>query len=519
MKKLLQKLSLYPDKTDLSAWLWSFLIINFAFLYHTLNFMWGNHDVKFIKERVFLSSGLFEGRFTQFIPQTLLTDGQILPVINNLLGFGFLTIGLWLLAKYWDLPKNKFCYTLFITFFATLPYTLAWLYYAFITISCLFWVPVAILGLYLSAQVPLSSRPKTLSLVAILCFYLTLGGYPPIINTFAVCLLGKLTLDYTFKNHSFSALWHTFKPTALNLVIAAILFRITLSFVPHDDVYNLELSKLKDLPLKALQVIKIAFSQLFVTTPFMEKSYKIALFIPCLLAFLSLFFPPSAPKQKSLSFLFFFLPLLATGLTTLLVVPHTEFVSRIDFYGFAFFYAFTVAVLFRSAVPLVRSLAVIFVIPLIFWNTLQDTLALKIWKQGFDAEFQILDQVTERIENDPSFNPKQKYRFFQIGDIPLRPKYYPFSYQKEDTFLLSITYLAMWQSTRLAEFYSPFEYIDHEHPIGAMDITPELYNYLMHDVRYWPDPNSIYVGKDLIIVVLNQYSLNEFRQNLRQMRR
>jgi hypothetical protein len=159
------------------------------------------------------------------------------------------------------------------------------------------------------------------------------------------------------------------------------------------------------------------------------------------------------------------------------------------------------------------------VIPLIFWNTLQDTFALKIWKQGFDAEFQILDQVTERIENDPSFNPKQKYRFFQIGDIPLRPKYYPFSYQKEDTFLLSITYLAMWQSTRLAEFYSPFEYIDHEHPIGAMDITPELYNYLMHDVRYWPDPNSIYVGRDLIIVVLNQYSLNEFRQNLRQMRR
>jgi hypothetical protein len=49
--------------------------------------MWGNHDVKFIKEELLLSSGLFEGRFTQFIPYRLLVTGQILPILNNLLGF------------------------------------------------------------------------------------------------------------------------------------------------------------------------------------------------------------------------------------------------------------------------------------------------------------------------------------------------------------------------------------------------------------------------------------------------
>ena len=96
MIKTLKNLSLLPDKIDLKSWLISFLIINFCFLYHSLNFMWGNHDVKFIKEELLLTSGLFEGRFTQFIPYTLLTNGQILPVLNNLIGFFFLTLALWL---------------------------------------------------------------------------------------------------------------------------------------------------------------------------------------------------------------------------------------------------------------------------------------------------------------------------------------------------------------------------------------------------------------------------------------
>ena len=63
MKNLLQRLNLLPDTIDKKACVISFLLINLAFLYHTLNFMWGNHDVKFIKEELQLSSGLFEGRF------------------------------------------------------------------------------------------------------------------------------------------------------------------------------------------------------------------------------------------------------------------------------------------------------------------------------------------------------------------------------------------------------------------------------------------------------------------------
>ena len=158
MKKLLDKLFLSPTPETQKALIISFIIINFAFLYHTLNFMWGNHDVKFIKEELLLSSGLFEGRFTQFIPYRLLTNGQILPIINNLIGTCFITLALYILAKYWQLPQTTLNYTLFITFFITEPYILSWLYFTFITISCLCWTFFAILGLYLSSLIPSSSQ-------------------------------------------------------------------------------------------------------------------------------------------------------------------------------------------------------------------------------------------------------------------------------------------------------------------------------------------------------------------------
>ena len=170
MKKDQRKQFLNLDKIDYKILLISYLLINLAFLYHSFNFMWGNHDVEFIKNELLLSSGLFEGRFTQFIPHRLLTSGQILPILNNLLGLGFLTLGLWLLAKYWNIPRTTSNYVIFITFFATLPFTLSWLYFTFITISCLLWIFVAVMGLYLSAIAVKSPHKYLLNTLAILCY-------------------------------------------------------------------------------------------------------------------------------------------------------------------------------------------------------------------------------------------------------------------------------------------------------------------------------------------------------------
>ena len=514
MLKMLKNLSLIPDKTDIKALIISFALINFTFLFHSLQFMWGNHDVEFIKTELQLTSGLFEGRFTQFIPHRLLVNGQILPLLNNLIGFSFLTLGLWLLAKYWNLPKSVLNYSIFITFFATLPFTLSWLYFTFITISCLCWVFFAVLGLYLAERINKATHPIILSLASILCFYLPLGGYPPIINTIFVCFAAKITLDYTFENKNLKTLFQTYAPTLINIIIATILFKLTLATINHHNVYNLETTPLKYLPQKFVQTIIISGKQFIISLPFMEKPYKLTLLAMILISFLALVIKTPNAIKKLLTLTFICATIWCAALTTFLVIPHTEYVARIDFFGLAFIYVFALQLLLSYKTPLLNSIGLLFMLILIPWNIINDIYAQKIWKQGFDAEFQILENMYERIESHPSFNPNKKYKFYVAGDITLRPSYYQKSYEQDEPFLLSLPYLAMWQAGPLLEFYAPFSYIDHQQYLLPSDITPEIYNFMMNEAAPWPHKNSLYIDDNTIFVIYNRYGLEELKSKL-----
>ena len=512
MNKLLKKFDLLTDKTDLSALTISFALINFAFLYNTLNFLWGNHDVEFVKNGLRLSSGLFEGRFTQFIPHILLTYGEILPILNSLIGFFFLTLGLWLLAKYWQIPKSCLNYVLFITFFATLPYTLSWLYFTFITISCLLWVFFAVLGLYLSSFIAKSSHKITLTLLSSLCFYLPLGGYPPIINTIAVCLMAKICFAHLFENKNFTDIIKTYRHTVYALLIAVICTKLTLKLVNPQNVYNLEIMPFSEIPQKLISIIKISAKQFILSQPFMEISHKLITLMLLLTATLGAILKTKTLPQRILTLAFIILTVLAAAATTFLVIPHTEYVSRIDFYGVAFVYAFALALLLKFKLPLAKSLALIFMIILLPLNLINDYRAEKIWQQGQIAEFQILDNLMERIENHPNFNPKQKYHFRQLGDISMRPHYYKQNFAYNEPFLLALPYLAMWQGARLVEFYSPYHYIDQTTPLLPSDITPELHRFIIDSARPWPNKNSVYVKDNTIIVIFSENELHEFRK-------
>lgn len=512
MKKLLVKYGLFPDKADIKSLVISFIIVNFAFLYNTLNFIWGNHDDAFVKGRLFLSSGLFEGRFTQFIPYVLLTNGQILPILNNLLGFAALVLGLWLLARYWNLPKNVLNYTLFITFFATQPYTLSWVYFSFITISCLFWVFCAILGLCISEYVDRCPHKWRLVSFSCLCFYLPLGGYPPIINTIAVCLMGRILLAYLFEKRTLKKLCQRYSYTVLAFFMAAVLFKLTLRIVRPEHVYNLETVPIGDMVQKLLSVMQISCKQFILSLPFMEIEYKSALLAMVFAATIGVFLRASSWQQGIISLGLFILVILAAGTTTFLVVPHTEYVARIDFYGLGFVYAFSLALLLKFKMSIAHSLALAFIAILLPWNILNDYRAQKIWQQGFDAEFQILDRLTERIENHPNFKPSHTYRFRQLGDISMRPRYYTQKFLYNEPFLYALPYLAMWQGGVLAEFYSPYDYINHQEPLMPSDITSELRQFIMEKARPWPHENAVYIDDNVILVILAQNELDEFRK-------
>ena len=250
----------------------------------------------------------------------------------------------------------------------------------------------------------------------------------------------------------------------------------------------------------------------------MEKGYKLTLATMCLFAIIGTFFTKNTIKQRLFLAFLIFLLILATSLTTFLVVPHTELVSRIDFYGIAFLYTFFLVLLLKLKPNIFESLGIIFGFCIIFLNILNDIHALKVWKQGFDAEFRILEEVVERIENHPNFNQNKKYRFYQAGDISLRPSYYNGNFQKDDVFLHSLPYLAMWQGENLIQFYTQKNYLENPSIIRPQDITDEVFDFVMTQAAAWPSKNSILINNNIIIIFYNQYGLDDFKLKLHQLR-
>jgi hypothetical protein len=283
-------------------------------------------------------------------------------------------------------------------------------------------------------------------------------------------------------------------------------------------VYNLETTPIIEFPQKILSVIKISFHQFTLSLPYMEKGYKLTLCFVCILSFITTLLQTKNIAHCFTAIALIFITVLAASATTLLVIPHTEYVARIDFYGLAFIYLFAFALLLSQKTPFTQSLTLIFMFILIFWNILNDYRAQKNWQQGFTAELQILDDISERIENHPQFNPQHQHRFYQIGDISMRHTYYRQHYEYPEPFLLSLPYLAMWQGANLTEFYSPFSFIDKNVPLQITDITPDVYDFIMQEASPWPHQNSVYLNKDIILVIYNQVGLNEFRKKILPLR-
>lgn len=174
-----------------------FLALNLIFLFHGDHFMFGDHDWKYLKHGISLGAGLFEGRFSQFVPVTLLSRGEILPIINNALGFAGFALGVALLARYWRLPHTKTAYVTFALSAAITPYILSFMYFAFLVIPVLGWNMFVIGALLVSEKEERFSLPRTA--VAAVLTTLALGGYPPVINLIAVAFSVRLLFAALFE--------------------------------------------------------------------------------------------------------------------------------------------------------------------------------------------------------------------------------------------------------------------------------------------------------------------------------
>ena len=93
-------------------WLNLFLLTIFCYSHFIFYFLWGNHDWEWVKSGTPLLSGVFEGRFSQFILQTIISNGNILPIITIFTAIAFFTGAIILLLNIFKLPHKKLYYIL-----------------------------------------------------------------------------------------------------------------------------------------------------------------------------------------------------------------------------------------------------------------------------------------------------------------------------------------------------------------------------------------------------------------------
>lgn len=521
MQKLIDHIAAYSLKDTLAARItkadrpfWcafftAFIALNILFIFHGAQYLFGDHDWQYIKSGVSLTSGLFEGRFTQFIFINLLTRGEILPIVNNLIGFTGYSLGLALLARYWNIPHTKQTYALFALFGAVTPYILSFMYFAFLILPVLSWSAVVLAGLIIAEK---SLCVKHL-LPAIVLFTLALGGYPPVINLIAVALSTRF-----IQNPSKQTLCQVLRPLVA-FVCAAVCCKLVLTCLTHigainSSYYNLQTTPFSEWSNKALLVLKDTFKQFAATLPFIPASYKATTAALTICAALALGYTPNPKKFHPARTLLIFLPPLA-ALATLFIsasAAETEFSPRIDFFGLNYAYMAMLALCLQTRVRWLKNLTLAIAVLTIYISANQIFEAQKVWKLGYDAEQSLYRRVLKRHEQSPLFNLERKYIIVQAGSPSFRRKYYHTAHKYESDDLLNISYTPGLNAGVMWNYLAPQNYADTTSYVYTFQPDTAAIEAIKAAAPY-PAANSTAVGSYWILTILTAESLQDLKQS------
>ncbi len=517
---LLAHISRWYAKRDKPFWiavLAVFITLNAVFLFHGTQYLFGDHDWTYIKHGVPLSAGLFEGRFAQFLLINLISAGEILPLLNNLLGFFGYALGIALLAKYWQLPRTKLTYAFFALFAALTPYLLSFMYFAFLVIPVLSWNAFVIGALIISAAETSFSLKRTLSAAALLT--LALGGYPPVINLFAVALTARVLLLGLDNPASLrlKSLWQAYRWSLFNFILALVVYKLFLLYYTKSgslnaNYYNLQTLPFSEWPAKFLLVTQNLFIQFGVTLPFITAPYKIATALLTLTA-LGVVLTQSGSRRVALIRSLCFIAVFLAGLLTFFIstsVKETEFSPRIDFFGFNYALAAMFALCLKHAPRLLKNIAVLLAAFCLFYNTNTLFEAQKVWKLGFDAERALYKRVLKRYETAPLFNPNSHYIMVQGGSPTFRSRYYHTPYTHESDDLLGVSYTPEMNAGVMWNFDTTNEYADKTAYVYTFKPDPDALKALQNAKPY-PALQSVHVGAYWILVTFSPESINQLR--------
>ncbi len=508
-----------------------FIVLNIVFAFHTINFFWSNHEWPLMKGHISPTNFWWEARFTETLLYFLM-DFRILPVLMNLFSFFGLSLSVVLLAIYWNIPKKQSNYICFGLITALMPYNLIWLYH--VAQSSYFWGTACIILSLMLFEKKQNKHVVLWSIPLILLLFFVLGLNASFINTISICIIGRYFFKF-INGEKITSLCKELSILFADIVGAVCLLKLAIISadkygILNSDFYNVQHISITEIPAKLLTIIPYMYQQFTQTYPFVDATLLRFLLILSAWA-LSLALWQSTKSRGFLLGIIGFIGLvfgllLASQLTTLVSTgTDIQFWLRVSgYFGHYYIFSLMLAMLYCFCKKGIwRNLLFVGTVVLIMFNIQRDMYAMRVWKQGRDAEDKIMDRIMARIEQVDGFNYNQRYGIALLGDISMRPRYYDTPMNNNDVSVLGWSWRAPWETQNYFNFYAPsdfvavnynnywnLEFIDRLLPVISVDTM----KFIQSKAKAWPDINSVFIRDNIIFVILDPQLLYEFKQGI-----
>lgn len=493
-----------------------FSCISFApLLFH---FIWGNHDwLPLITDNT-LTSGLIEGRFTQYVLLNIFLMGKILPLLNIILGLFCYAVALILLwSRFFNFKTTATTTTLFTALCLTLPYTDEILYFQFIVFSQLTWPLIVVLAL-LEAQKAHQYNYILHTTTSTLLLFFAIGGYPASAGLYitASCLwaiqLNATKLDVK------SLVYHLF-PFACSIIFSFAFLSISYNWLQQNNLmlqlYNNQTITFGELVHRIPHTLAVSIYSLLQPQPYFSLCFKILSSAIILLFIIKCIKQSQEISQRIRTIFLILLLLLAIKFPALLAgnqesnyfatYDPIEYMVRTDFYTIPCLILFCLFYTYQNASVLLRNFILFITIILIWLNISANLTFCKTHLLGFTAETKLLEHITAQIQNSPNFTTNKKYTLIQAGELALRPKYYqPKPLERYGYYTLQVPYTRFWIPDEYYNFYAPTPFTKSGNNIHLDSLTPSAINFLTTELSFWPSSSAVFVDNEYIIVPLTK---------------
>ena len=413
------------------------LILAAVFLTYWSSFFLGNHDFRFMRYGVPLEAGVFEGRFTQFLPSWLLTGGHILPVFNVLLGFAFFALAAVRLAEWYGLPERYRDVLPFTLLIVLNPYVLTQLYYVHQILSIFVWHFLCVWGVIWIDRAVLAAedgkkeagcaagegkKAAGYAAAGISALFVSLGGYTAAFELVLTICTGKFWLDVLRAEKSVKAiLGHYVKlgaaVMAALLCYAAVIWEMKRQNLIYLGMYNVQTLPLREVPERFLQRWHKPWEILYSVFPYESPlaGYGFLLLAAAALA-------ASRGRRKFLWGAFCLIVSVYLAFFLAFIAPHDFFDTfRVHFFSVPYLIAVLLAVAVTCGGRGCRNMALAAAAVLVCVYAGTDFYAQKIWLLGNRQD----EMYVERIKQDllPRLEPGKKYRLATLGGLYGRKKF------------------------------------------------------------------------------------------------